>query len=82
MASIRSNEATDCLEVTVPEGFVFVMGDNCNYSYDSRYDDVWLVDQRYLLGRVMLRITPFDKFGRVDKFRDGGEDGDTPDIQE
>lgn len=51
--------------VTVPEGCVFVMGDNRNDSLDSRHSDVGMIDTRYILGRVLLRVAPFDDFGSV-----------------
>lgn len=49
----------------VPEGMVFVMGDNRNNSHDSRVKDVGFVDQRFILGRVLWRVTPITKFGSV-----------------
>jgi len=44
--------------VTVPRGFVFVMGDNRNSSTDSRDNSVGLVDTRYILGKVLFILIP------------------------
>ena len=54
------------VSVYVEEGTVFVMGDNRNHSADSRHPGIGLVDTRRILGKVVLRITPFDRFGAVE----------------
>ena len=52
--------------VYVEEGTVFVMGDNRNNSADSRNPYIGLVDQRRILGKVILRLFPVSRFGIVD----------------
>lgn len=52
--------------LVVPEGCVFVMGDNRNHSADSRTSLIGMIDVRCILGKVLLRIAPLPVFGPVD----------------
>lgn len=51
--------------VKVPSGCVFVMGDNRNESYDSRYSAVGMINTNDILGRAIFRIYPFDRLGKI-----------------
>lgn len=52
--------------MTIPEGYVFAMGDNRNHSSDSRYEGVKLVSVNDIMGKLILRIAPISEFGKVD----------------
>lgn len=53
-----SMESFNCPpEFTVKDGCVFVMGDNRNDSNDSRNSVIGQVDERYILGKVIVRLS-------------------------
>lgn len=49
------------VDVIVPEGQVFVMGDNRLNSSDSRDESVGTVQKEKIIGKVILRLFPFNK---------------------
>lgn len=49
--------------VAIPQGYVFVMGDNRNDSNDSH---VWgVLPQQNIIGRAWMRFWPLDRLGKV-----------------
>lgn len=60
--------------LTIDKGHVFLMGDNRNNSYDSRYYLIGQVDTRCILGKVLLILFPGES-GQYGTKRDFGRIG-------
>jgi signal peptidase I len=51
--------------ITLADDEYFLMGDNREISYDSRYEEIGPVHRDYIEGKAFLRIWPLKKFGLV-----------------
>jgi signal peptidase I len=54
------------IDIVIPEGSIFAMGDNRENSMDSRDPQVGLVSIDDIMGKVVLRLYPFNKIGSVE----------------
>ncbi len=60
--TVRLSNGTQLPEV-IPEGYVFVMGDNREHSTDSRSQLVGLVPVENIIGKAVFRVFPLNTFG-------------------
>ncbi|MEG1886973.1 MAG: signal peptidase I [Oscillospiraceae bacterium] len=61
--TLTTNRYDVVFPVRIGENQVFVLGDNRLESLDSRSTRIGIVDKRYVLGKAVFRIYPFNKFG-------------------
>ncbi len=66
-ANPNYNYETKVYEITVPDGKLFLMGDNRYHSADSRIKEIGCVPQKYIIGKAIFRLTPFSKMGGLYK---------------
>ena len=59
---ILEKTRTEYPKVTIPEGRIFVMGDNRNNSEDSRFSDVGFVPLDLVKGKASIIFWPIDEF--------------------
>ena len=57
-----SSYVGDMEPLAVPQGAVFVLGDNRAQMYDSRLESVGCIPYEKILGELRVRVTPIERF--------------------
>ncbi|MGL5693640.1 MAG: signal peptidase I [Peptostreptococcaceae bacterium] len=62
---IDGQYTTGNIDMIIPENKIFAMGDNREKSLDSRYEEVGLIEESDVMGKVTIRLYPLDRVGIV-----------------
>lgn len=62
---ITMAEFSDEAKYKVPKGEYFLMGDHREVSVDSRSEEVGYIEKDRIVGKVVLRLYPFDQIGVI-----------------
>lgn len=60
-----TNNEGGAIPEIVPEGYLFVMGDNRMNSKDSRSAQIGLIDVKNILGKAQFIVYPFSRIGKL-----------------
>ncbi len=61
--TFSGNYGNNVIPSVIPEGKIFVMGDNRQVSLDSRSTEIGLIDVKDVIGKAQVVAFPFDHFG-------------------
>ncbi|MBR6617332.1 MAG: signal peptidase I [Oscillospiraceae bacterium] len=61
----HNNDGAFTYPITIPKGYIFVMGDNRNHSTDSRSSAVGLIAVEDIIGKTYFRYYPLSDIGFV-----------------
>ncbi|MDO4733278.1 MAG: signal peptidase I [Bacillota bacterium] len=53
------------IDMIIPDGYYFVMGDNRTESRDSREEKIGVISKDAINGKAIFRLLPFDRFGGI-----------------
>ena len=62
-STFAGNKGDNEIPDIIPEGKIFVMGDNRHVSLDSRSTEIGLIDVENVIGKAQIIAFPFDRFG-------------------
>lgn len=60
-----SNAGLAASPLTLESGEYFVLGDNRNNSEDSRYGDIGVISDKYIVGKLWYRLSPLNNMGFI-----------------